>query len=118
MNHSEKKYFYGALYSKLAEFSNEKAELEDAVLTKGGYMKNASIYKRAMQAKDKNLLFVFTEGNMRPEDEQISFIEVTDYQSNAAHLVPKVFAFYYTGEGVDENVELTLQGVSTPRDAE
>ena len=118
MNHSDKKFFYGALYSKLVEFSNEKAELEDAVRTKAGYVKNVSINKRAMQAKDKNLLFIFTEGNMRPEDEQISFVEVTDYQSNAAHLVPKVFAFYYTGEGVDENVELTLQGVSAPRDAE
>ena len=118
MNHSDKKFFYGALYSKLAEFSNEKAELEDAVRTKGGYVKNVSINKRAMQAKDKNLLFIFTEGNMRPEDEQITFVEVTDYQSNAAHMVPKVFAFYYTGGGVDENVELTLQGVSAPRNAE
>lgn len=118
MSHSETKYFYGALYSKLAEFSNEKAELEDAVHSKGGYVKNVNINKRAMQAKDKNLLFVFTEGNLRPEDEQISFIEVTDYQSDDAHLVPKVFAFYYTGEGVDENVELTLQGVSTPRNTE
>ncbi len=118
MNHSDKKFFYGALYSKLAEFSSEKAELEDAVRTKGGYVKNASINRRAMQAKDKNLLFIFTEGNMRPEDEQITFVEVTDYQSNAAHMVPKVFAFYYTGGGVDENVELTLQGVSAPRNAE
>ncbi len=117
MNHSEKKYFYGALYSKLVEFSGGKTELEDAVRTKAGYVKNVNINRRAMQAKDKNLLFIFTEGKMRPEDEQISFVEVTDYQSNAA-LVPKVFAFYYTGEGVDENVELTLQGVSAPRNAE
>ncbi|MBP3827346.1 MAG: hypothetical protein ILA07_04785 [Prevotella sp.] len=118
MTHSDKKFFYGALYSKLAEFSNQKAELEDAVRTKGGYVKNASINRRAMQAKDKNLLFIFTEGKMRPEDEQISFIEVTDYQANATNMVPKVFAFYYTGEGVDENVELTLKGVSAPRNAE
>ena len=118
MSHSDKKFFYGALYSKLAEFSDEKAELEDAVRTNGGYIKNASINKRAMSAKDKNLLFIFTEGKMRPEDEQISFIEVTDYQANATHLVPKVFAFYYTGDGVDENVELTLKGVSAPRNAE
>ena len=118
MTHSDRKYFYGALYSKLAEFSGEKAELEESVRTKGGYVKNASISRRALQAKDKNLLFVFTEGNMRPEDEPISFVEVTDYQSNAAHLVPKVYAFYYTGQGMDENVELTLKGVSTPRDTE
>ena len=118
LNHSEKKFFYGALYSKLAEFSADKAELEDAVNTKAGYVKNVNISKRALLAKDKNLLFIFTEGKMRPEDEQISFVEVTDYQLNAAHLVPKVYAFYYTGEGVDENVELTLKGVSTPRNAE
>ncbi|MBR6945892.1 MAG: E3 ubiquitin protein ligase, partial [Prevotella sp.] len=118
MAHSDKKYFYGALYSKLAEFSDGKAELEESVRTKGGYVKNASINRRALQAKDKNLLFIFTEGNMRPEDEPITFVEVTDYQSNATHLVPKVYAFYYTGVGVDENVELTLKGVSAPRNAE
>lgn len=118
MAHSDKKYFYGALYSKLAEFSEGKAELEESVRTKGGYVKNASINRRALQAKDKNLLFIFTEGNMRPEDEPITFVEVTDYQSNATHLVPKVYAFYYTGVGVDENVELTLKGVSAPRNAE
>ena len=32
-------------------------------------------------------------------------------------MVPKVYAFYYTGDGVDENVELTLKGVSAPRDS-
>ena len=116
--HSENKYFYGALYAKLAEFATEKAELEDSVRTAMGYERNAIIAKRAQVSKDKNLLFVFTEGNMRPADELISFIEVTDYQSNATHNVPKVYALYYTGEGVDENVELTLQGVSAPRDAD
>lgn len=111
------KYFYGALYSKLAEFAAEKGELEDSVKTATGYVRNATIAKRAASAKDKNLLFVFTEGNIRPADEPISFIEVTDYQANATHMVPKVYALYYTGEGVDENVELTLQGVSSPRDS-
>lgn len=115
--HSESKFFYGALYSKLAEFAEEKAELEDSVFTVEGYERNVTIAKRAKLAKDKNLLFVFTEGNMRPADEMLSFIEVTDYQSNATHVVPKVYALYYTGEGVDENVELTLKGVSAPRDA-
>ena len=115
--HSDNKFFYGALYSKLAEFAEEKAELEDSVITADGYERNSVIAKRAKMAQDKNLLFVFTEGNIRPADELISFIEVTDYQSNATHVVPKVYALYYTGEGVDENVELTLQGVSAPRDA-
>ena len=118
MAHSDTKFFYGALYSKMAEFSGDKAAMEDEVRTKGGYMKNDLIIRRAQQSSDKNLLFVFTEGNMRPEDESISFVEVTDYQSDGSHMVPKVFAFYYTGDGVDENVELTLQGVTTPRDSE
>ena len=116
--HSEEKYFYGALYSKLAEFATEEGELEGNVHVKAGYSRNATIAMRAKANQDKNLLFIFTEGNMRPADEEISFIEVTDYQSNATHVVPKVFAFYYTGEGVDENVELTLKGVSAPRDAQ
>ncbi len=115
---SENKYFYGALYSKLAEFATGTAEMEGDVITKAGYTKNEAIAVRAQAAKDKNILFVFTEGNKRPTDETISFVEVADYQSDASHIVPKVYAFYYTGEGVDENVELTLKGLSSPRDAE
>ena len=116
--HSESKFFYGALYAKLAEFAGEKGEMEDSVHTTARYERNAVIAKRAKATPDKNLLFIFTEGNIRPADETITFIEVTDYQSNATHVVPKVYALYYTGEGVDENVELTLQGVSAPRDAD
>ncbi len=116
--HSEAKYFYGALYSKLAEFASDPAEFEDSVRTESGYSRNATVASRAKAAKDKNLLFIFTEGNIRPADEFITFAEVADYQTNASHLVPKVYAFYYTGEGVDENVELTLDAVSTPRDNE
>lgn len=114
--HSENKYFYGALYSKLSEFNATESELERDVKTAEGYTRNAAINTRAKQAKDKNILFIFTEGNQRPTDENISFVEVTDYQSDASKLVPRVYAFYYTGEGMDENVELTLQGVSAPRD--
>ena len=115
--HSESKYFYGALYSKLAEFSGNQAAMEGAVKTKSGYTRNSTIAKRAAKAIDKNILFVFTEGNKRASDEEISFVEVTDYQSDVANMVPRVYAFYYTGEGVDENVELTLKGVSAPRDS-
>ena len=114
---SENKFFYGALYSKLAEFSSKEAELESSVTTKAGYTKNETITKRAQRAKDKNILFVFIDGNKRASDEAISFVEVTDYQSNEANMVPRVYAFYYTGDGVDENVELTLKGVSAPRDS-
>lgn len=115
--HSDNKYFYGALYAKLAEFNAIGADMEDEVNKAEGYARNTIITTRAQRAKDKNILFVFTEGNKRPDDEAISFIEVTDYQSDASKLVPRVYAFYYTGEGMDENVELTLQGVSAPRDA-
>ena len=115
--HSENKFFYGALYAKLAEFNRKGAEMEGEVNTAEGYVRNSSITERAQKAKDKNILFIFTEGNKRPSDEAISFVEVTDYQGNVANLVPRVYAFYYTGEGMDENVELTLQGVSAPRDA-
>lgn len=113
--HSDEKFFYGALYSKLAEFGSDKAPLEDSVRTAAGYERNAVIAQRARNASDKTLLFVFTEGNMRPADEYIQFGEVTDFQRDA-QMVPKVYAFYYTGEGIDEDVELTLQGVTNPRD--
>jgi hypothetical protein len=110
---SDNKFFYGAIYSKLAEFSSTKAEFEDSARTEDDYRKNADIIDRARNNKDKNILCVFTEGNIRPEDETISFVEVTEYEAN---VVPKVYAFYYTGNGIDENVELTLQGVTNPRD--
>ena len=113
---SESKFFYGALYSKLVEFASDKAEFEDSVHMAAGYERNAAIARRAIAAKDKNLLFVFTEGNTRPTDEVISFIEVEDYQK-AATLMPKVYALYYTGEGVDEGVEMMLDAVTAPRDA-
>ena len=113
---SESKFFYGALYSKLAEFDSNEAELEGSVHTAAGYERNAAIARRAQAEEDKNLLFVFTEGNTRPTDEEISFIEVEDYQK-AATLLPKVYALYYTGEGVDEGVEMMLDAISAPRDA-
>lgn len=112
---SENKFFYGAIYSKLAEFSSTKAEFEDSAITENDYRKNADIIDRARINKDKNILCVFTEGNIRPEDETISFVEVTEYEAN---VVPKVYAFYYTGNGIDENVELTLQGITNPRDVD
>ena len=115
---AENKYFYGALYAKLAEFSTTPAEQEGDVTTAEGYERNVSIAQRAGRARDKNILFIFTGGNMRPTDETLSFIEVSDYQADTSKIVPRVFAFYYTGEGMDENVELTLQGISSPRDAE
>ena len=90
-----KKYFYGALYSKLAEFDGGNTDLESSVKVQANYAKNRTIINRARENKEKNLLFVFTEGSKRPEDEEISFPEVTDYEANRSHVVPKVYAFYY-----------------------
>lgn len=111
------KYFYGALYSKLVEFGGGNADLESSVrVLQESYSKNGTIEKRARENKDKNLLFVFTDGSKRPEDEDITFVEVTDYQKDRSHIVPKVYAFYYIGNGFDDNVRLTFEGVTNPRD--
>ena len=111
------KFFYGALYSKLAEFGGGVAELESSVKTKAGYSKNRTIRERASKNNGKNLLFVFTEGNRKPEFENITFREVTSHQEDVNHVVPKVYAFYYSVEGIDKDVEATLMGVTSPRDS-
>ena len=118
MNSTESKYFYSALYAKLAEFGDNNATLESLVRMQNGYAQNPNIIRRAKLSEEHNLLFVFTEGNKRPEDEAITFTEVTSYQEDESHVVPKVYAFYYTGNGIDENVELTLMGVTSPRNSE
>ena len=113
------KFFYGALYAKLAEFSPVNAQYENYVKTESGYHKNQDIIKRANANKENNLLFIFTEGNIRPEyEENITFSEVTGYQAGASHIVPRVYAFYYTEEGINESVAATLQGVTTPKTEE
>ena len=110
------KYFYGALYAKLAEFSSVNGEYESFVKTGTEYKKNKDIINRANLNKDKNILFVFTEGNKRPEyEENITFSEVTGYQAVSSHIVPRVYAFYYTEGGVNESVAATLQGVTSPK---
>ena len=111
------KCFYSALYAKLTEFSGAAAHYDGDVKTTADYAKNRAIGSRFRQAKDRSVLIVFTDGNRRADDETIGFVEVTDYQSAADHEVPRVFALYYTGAGIDENVKLTLEGVSVPRDA-
>lgn len=112
---SENKYFYGALYAKLAEFSKSKAELEESVITSSDYKRNSKISQRAYKNQDKNILFVFAEGYKSPTiEENIAFLEVTEYQKGTTHIVPKVFAFYYTEEGQDADIEDVLQGVCNP----
>ena len=112
---SENKYFYGALYAKLAEFSKSKAKLEESVITSSDYKRNSKISQRAYKNQDKNILFVFAEGYKSPTiEENIAFLEVTEYQKGTTHIVPKVFAFYYTEEGQDADIENVLQGVCNP----
>lgn len=111
------KNFYGALASKLTEFGGGDPDFESSVKKEDNYSYNNSLIRRALTNKDKNILFIFTEGSKRPEDETLSFSDVVKYQGDASHLVPKVYAFYYTGNGLEDNVEQTLMGVTSPRDS-
>ena len=110
------KYFYGALYAKLMEFSSAESEFLNSIKFEEGYRNNSDILNRAKKNKDKNILFIFTEGSIRAEIEELDFIKVTDYQSDLSHDVPRVYALYYTGNGVDEGVKEALEGVAEPRD--
>lgn len=112
------KYFYGALASKLTEFGGGDPDFESSVKKEENYSYNNSLIRRALTNKDKNILFIFTEGSKRPEDEHLTFSEVVEYQEAPTHLVPKVYAFYYIGNGLEENVKLTLMGVTSPRDSD
>lgn len=113
---SENKYFYGALYAKLAEFNSVSAEYEENVLTSSDYRRNQEIAHRAGINPDKNVLFIFTEGHKSPSFEKsIQFHEVTDYQNSLMHVVPTVYAFYYTEEGEDTSIMNVLQGVCNPK---
>ena len=121
LKESEKKYFYDALYSKIAEFSDAEGELYNTINFQDGYAKNPVILKRAKENKDrenKNLLFVFTEGSIRSDENPkgVGSAEVRDFQVDTSHTVPRVFAFYYTGNGFDESVMSTLEFVSSPSD--
>lgn len=112
---SQKKYFYGALYAKLAEFSSTKAEYEESVIKASSYKNNTNLSARALSNPDKNILFVFTEGHISPSyEEKIAFAEVTDYQNSTSHIVPTVYAFYYTENGQDVEIVNVLQGVCNP----
>lgn len=122
---AQSKFFYSALYAKLAEFNWGNAEHEHLIKTQGDYKKEARISIRAQEARDKNLLFIFTEGDEIPQFEELNFIKITDYQGTA-DILPKVYAFYYetkNGSSEDrersqkkEDMKITLEGVTSPRD--
>lgn len=115
---AQSKYFYSALYAKLTEFNFGNAEYDNLVNTEDEYRREERIFHRAKDAMDKNLLFIFTEGNELPQYEELNFIKITDYQGSA-EILPKVYAFFYdAGNGIDEDMERTLKGVTYPRDAD
>ena len=89
--------------------------MEESVITSSDYKRNSKISQRAYKNQDKNILFVFAEGYKSPTiEENIAFLEVTEYQKGTTYIVPKVFAFYYTEEGQDADIENVLQGVCNP----
>ena len=114
---AQSKFFYSALYAKLTEFSFGDKQYDSLVKAQNGYRKDDRIYFRAGEARDKNLLFIFTEGNTIPEFEgKMNFITITDYQGSA-EILPTVYAFFYdAGNGIDEDMKRTLIGVTHPRD--
>lgn len=114
---TQKKHFYGALYAKLAEFSLHKSIHEESAHLQKGYKRCFQISERAAKNPNKNILFIFTEGKKSPDVEDIKFYMVTDYESVSLNIVPRVYAFYYTADGIDDNVKQTLEGVTTPKDS-
>jgi hypothetical protein len=116
---ANEKCFYSALYAKIAEFNWLNSPLEDIIDTEDNYTKIDAISVKAKENIDKNILFVFTEGNTLPKIEQISYHEVTEYQNDASRVVPKIYALFYdAGNGIDDMVELTLRGVTNPNIAD
>ena len=112
------KCFYGSLYAKLIEFSKNNPKKEEKIAVEDGYSRNVNIAERASKNRDKNILFVFVDGDKRAADkDSISSVLLTDYQCNKTNLVPKVMALYYT-EDDEANFESILKMVCNPRDGD
>lgn len=117
MEPAQNKYFYSALYAKLAEFNSDDAEHSNLIKAHD-YAKEDAIWKRANKALDKNLLFIFTGGNEIPQNEDLNYTQIEEYQENAL-VIPRVYAFFYDEENhIDEDVERALLAITTPRDFE
>ena len=109
------KAFYSGVYAKLAEFSSDQAEYIDQ-LKAVKYEHNPLISQRACQNPGKNFLMVFAEGSRRPDDEMLDYIKVSDYQAAHSQGLPRVYAFYYTADGKDTKIDITLDGLTQPKD--
>lgn len=108
------KSFYSGVYSKLAEFSVTPPDL--SAVKSSSYHSNPAIGNRASLNPDKNILMVFAEGSRRPDDEILDILSVNDLQAQYSSSLPKVYAFYYTADGEDTNIETTLEVITKPRD--
>lgn len=115
LTNSAGKFFYSGVYSKLAEFTKGGVDLSQVQSTE--YAQNPVISSRAALHPGKNILMVFAEGSRRPDDESLDILSVEDLQSQYAANLPKVYAFYYTAEGQDTNIEITLELLANPVDA-
>lgn len=127
---AQSKVFYSALIAKLAEFNDQERQDEELqsyetkIRSLDGYKKEKSICDRASavvndSVTNKNLLFIFTEANVKPQFEDLDFLKFTKYHGNVL-IIPKVYAFFYDPEnkGIDEDMDKTLYGVTHPRDSE
>lgn len=109
------KTFYSGVYSKLAEFTQGGVDLSQVKSSQ--YTQNQDISNRAVLNPGKNILMVFAEGSRRPDDELLDIISVEELQGQYAESFPKVYAFYYTAEGENTNIEITLNLLANPVDA-
>lgn len=116
---AENKYFYSGLYAKLLEFGDSAAN-SDKIKTETGYKKNSKIAEKAKENKDRNILFVFTEGSNSPASEDdISSMDISKYQEDLLNMSPKVMALYYTeGDKKNEDFEELLKFICNPKDKE
>ena len=113
---SKDKYLYSALYAKLSEFESKDAPMADKIKIESDYKTNRLIAERARKNPDKNILFVFTEGNRLAtlKGENFVFLDIADYQSDEENLVPTVYAFYYTEDGNDPKIGELLEAICNP----
>lgn len=117
---AKRKLIYDALYVKLLEFSNRSQDLleEGKVMNivSSDYRKNKHIAQRAVNAKEKNILFVFTEGIQPPTSLSLWGIDVEDavkFLKEEHDVVPGIHSYYYTADRpIDDNVESMLEKIT------
>ena len=114
---SEGKAFYSGICAKLAEFSPEiPSFIKD--IRASGYVANPLVCQRAAANPGKNWMMVFAEGSRRPDDEELYFVSMVDYQAQHSATLPRVYAFYYTADGQNPVIDITLENLVRPKDAQ